>query len=95
MDINIDIDIDIVIDSDSDCDSESVIVIVSVINIAVDYNMTLTGLILVISLTEPVGLAPHYLTEPDRETMSPLRMLCQILSSNQSRFLITATGLMM
>ena len=87
MDINIDIDIDIVIDSDSDCDSESVIVIVSVINIAVDYNMTLTGLILVISLTEPVGLAPHNLTEPEKKTMSLVKMLGQILQLHQPRFL--------
>ena len=31
-----------------------------------------TGLILVIFFTEPVGLAPHNLTEPERKTMSPV-----------------------
>ena len=53
------------------------------------------GLILVILLTEPVGLAPHILTEPDRKTMSPVKMSCQILLSYQPRFLITATAYMM
>ena len=37
------------------------------------------GLILVIFLTEPVGLAPRNLTEPDGKTMSPEKTLCQIL----------------
>ena len=42
-----------------------------------------SGLILVISFTEPVGLAPQILTEPDRKTMSPVKMLCQILQAYQ------------
>ena len=39
------------------------------------------GLILVIFFTEPVGLAPRSLTEPERKTMSPVEMLCQFLPS--------------
>ena len=37
----------------------------------------LSGLILVIFLTEPVGLAPHNLTEPERKTLSPVKILYQ------------------
>ena len=36
--------------------------------------------------SEPVGLAPHHLTEPERKTMSPVKMLFQILQSYQPRF---------
>merc|ERR1712105_37606 len=34
------------------------------------------GLILVIFLTEPVGLATRNLTEPESKTMSPVKMSC-------------------
>ena len=51
---------------------------------------TLAGLILGIFLTEPVGLAPHHLTEPERKTMCPVKMLCQILQSYQPRFVKVA-----
>ena len=37
-----------------------------------------SGLILGIFLTEPVGLAPHNLTEPERKTLSPVKILYQI-----------------
>ena len=53
-----------------------------------------TGLILVIFFTEPVGLAPHNLTEPERKTMSPVKMLCQILQSYQPRFVKAANDYM-
>ena len=53
------------------------------------------GLILVIFLTEPVGLAPHNLTKPERKTMSPVKMLCQILQLYLPRFVKAANDYMM
>ena len=35
------------------------------------------GLISMNFLTEPVGLAPHILTEPNRKTMSPVETVLQ------------------
>ena len=48
------------------------------------------GLILVIFFTEPVGLAPQNLTEPERKTMSPVWIICQISQSYQPRFVKAA-----
>ena len=45
--------------------------------------VSLSGLILVIFFTELVGLAPHNFTEPGTKTMSPVKMLCQILQAYQ------------
>ena len=55
---------------------------------------SIVGLILVIFFTEPAGLAPHNLTEPETKTLSPVKMLCQILQSYQPRFVKVANDYM-